>query len=54
MVLCRDKEILADRIEVNYYTTITPAIINYKDASLKDKTKCVPWQCTAIAVQQYN
>ncbi len=33
------RKILADRIEVNYYTTITPAIINYKDASLKDKTK---------------
>ncbi len=33
------RKILADRIEVNYYTTITPAIIDYKDASLKDRTK---------------
>ena len=33
------RKILADRIEVNYYTTINPAIINYKDASLKVKTK---------------
>ncbi len=33
------RKILAERIEVNYYTTITPAIINYKGASLKDKTK---------------
>jgi hypothetical protein len=33
------RKILADRIEVNYYTTITPAIMNYKGASLKDKIK---------------
>jgi hypothetical protein len=35
------RKILADRIEVNYYTTITPAIINYKGASLKDKMKSI-------------
>jgi hypothetical protein len=28
------RTILADRIEVNYYTSITPAIIDYKDAFL--------------------
>ena len=27
------RKILADRIEVNYYTRITPALANYKDAS---------------------
>ncbi len=35
------RKILADRIEVNYHTTITPAIINYKGASLKDKMKSI-------------
>ena len=33
------RKILADRIEVNYYTTITPAITDYKDAILKDREK---------------
>ncbi len=33
------RKILADRIEVNHYTTITPAITDYKDASLKDRAK---------------
>ena len=33
------RKILADRIEVNYYTTITPAIIDYKNATLKDREK---------------
>ena len=33
------RKILADRIEVNYYTTITPAITDYKDATLKDREK---------------
>jgi hypothetical protein len=27
------RKILADRIEVNYYTTVTPAILNYLDTS---------------------
>ena len=37
MVLRGDKEILADRIEVNYYTTITPALASYKDATLRER-----------------
>jgi hypothetical protein len=28
------RKILADRIEVNYYTTVTPAILNYLDTSI--------------------
>jgi hypothetical protein len=32
------RKILADRIEVNYYTTITPALASYKDASLKERS----------------
>ncbi len=33
------RKILADRIEVNYYTTITPALADYKDASAKERSK---------------
>jgi hypothetical protein len=33
------RKILADRIEVNYYTTITPAITSYKSASEKERYK---------------
>ncbi len=33
------RKISADKIEVNYYTTITPAIAAYKDASLKERTE---------------
>jgi hypothetical protein len=33
------RKILADRIEVNYYTTITPALADYKDASVKERSK---------------
>ncbi len=33
------KVLLADRIEVNYYTTITPPIAAYKDASVKERSK---------------
>ena len=37
---CADiRKILADRIEVNYYTTITPALADYKDASVKERSK---------------
>jgi hypothetical protein len=35
------RKILADKIEVNYYTTITPAIAAYKDASLKYRSKII-------------
>jgi hypothetical protein len=33
------RKILADRIEVNYYTTITPPIAAYKNASVKERSK---------------
>ena len=33
------RKVLADRIEVNYYTTITPAIAAYKNASLNERSK---------------
>jgi hypothetical protein len=33
------RKILADRIEVNYYTTITPTLAHYKDASVKERSK---------------
>jgi hypothetical protein len=33
------RKILADRIEVNYYTTITPAIGSYNEANLSQKRK---------------
>ncbi len=33
------RKVLAERIEVNYYTTITPAIAAYKDASLNERSK---------------
>jgi hypothetical protein len=33
------RKILADRIEVNYYTTITPAITSYKSATEKERYK---------------
>jgi hypothetical protein len=33
------RKILADRIGVNYYTTITPALADYKDASVKERSK---------------
>jgi hypothetical protein len=32
------RKILADRIEVNYYTTITPALASYKDATLRQRS----------------
>ncbi len=32
------RKILADRIEVNYYTTITPALTSYKDATLRERS----------------
>jgi hypothetical protein len=33
------RNILADRIEVNYYTTITPALTDYKDRSVKKRSR---------------
>jgi hypothetical protein len=53
------RKILADRIEVNYYTTITPALANYKDASVKVRSKnikaatflrtwCLDKGCTSV------
>jgi hypothetical protein len=33
------RKILADRIEVNYYTTITPALTNYEDRSVKERSR---------------
>ena len=33
------RKILADRIEVNYYTTSTPALKDYKDASVNERIK---------------
>ena len=32
------RKILVDRIEVNYYTTITPALASYKDATLRERS----------------
>jgi hypothetical protein len=31
------RKVLADRIEVNYYTTITPALLNYSEASITQR-----------------
>ncbi len=39
MVLCRNKESTADRIEVNYYTTITPAPADYPESSIAERTE---------------
>ena len=33
------RKILADRIEVNYYTTITPPLANYEGATLNERSR---------------
>jgi hypothetical protein len=33
------RKILADRIEVNYYTTITPALTDHKERSAKERSR---------------
>ncbi len=33
------RKILADRIEVNYYTTVTPALPDYSDQTIMEKRK---------------
>ncbi len=38
MVFAEIRKILADRIEVNYYTTMTPALALYKDATLGERS----------------
>ena len=35
------RKILADRIEVNYYTTITPALTEYEGAAVKERSKSI-------------
>jgi hypothetical protein len=35
------RKILADRIEVNYYTTITPALTEYDGASVMERSKSI-------------
>jgi hypothetical protein len=32
------RKILADRIEVNYYTTITPALLAYQEATVNQRS----------------
>ncbi len=39
MIMLEKPRIMDDRIEVNYYTTITPALAHYKDASAKERSK---------------
>ncbi len=40
-VIIKDDPSLADRIEVNYYTTITLALTNYEGASVKERSKSI-------------
>jgi hypothetical protein len=33
------RKILADRIEVNYYTTATPSLVNYQESTISERSR---------------
>ncbi len=35
------RKILADRIEVNYYTTATPALVNYQESTVNERSRSI-------------